>query len=97
MTDKIDVEVDFGYDEEEEEVPIPPPLVQNGAKTQSLEPTNGVLNEPIVPIAAQNIGAEVEFKVPDAQMHLNAKNAANGEDQKITAGEMYIQEMKKKA
>ena len=35
-----------------------------------------------------------EFKVPDAQIHLNAKNG--GEDQKITAGEMYIQEMKKK-
>jgi hypothetical protein len=33
MSDKIDVEVDFGYDEEEEETPNQPnqPLVQNGA------------------------------------------------------------------
>lgn len=30
-------------------------------------------------------------------MHLNAKNTASPEDQKITAGELYIQDMKKKA
>ena len=31
MTDKIDVEVDFGYDDEEEESPNNPPAVINGA------------------------------------------------------------------
>jgi hypothetical protein len=48
---------------------------------------------------AQNLGPEDEFKIPDTQIHLNAtaKNATPLEDQKITAGELYIQEMKKKA
>jgi hypothetical protein len=36
MSDKIDVEVDFGYDEEEEELPNQP-LVQNGSSSTKVQ------------------------------------------------------------
>lgn len=36
MSDKIDVEVDFGYDEEEEELPNQP-LVQNGSSSAKVQ------------------------------------------------------------
>ena len=49
MTDKIDVEVDFGYDDEEEESQVQPnqPTIQNGSnlsKQQSLDNQAGVWN-----------------------------------------------------
>ena len=96
MSDKIDVEVDFGYDEEEEEVPKQP-LVQNGSSSaKAQQPASNGVTQPEVGAAQNGVHKEPtdgEFLVPDAQAHLNARAA---EDQKVTAGEIYVQELAKK-
>ena len=89
MSDKIDVEVDFGYDEEEEELPNQP-LVQNGSSSTKVQQpaSNGLVwAEAGANTSAPQGPSDGEFLMPDAQAHLNAKAA---EDTKVTAGEIYV-------